>query len=75
MEDSVRASIEAIALCHNVTPSREGGSVQYQASSPDEVALVQFSESIGLTLWERDLQSMTLQARSGALLVPSTHLC
>lgn len=35
--------------------------VNYQAASPDEIALVKWSEHIGLTLVARDLDSMTLQ--------------
>ncbi len=38
--------------------------VTYQASSPDEVALVAWTEQVGLTLVHRDLQSMTLQLNS-----------
>jgi phospholipid-translocating ATPase len=39
--------------------------VVYQASSPDEVALVQWSSNIGLTLVNRDLSSMSLQVPDG----------
>jgi phospholipid-translocating ATPase len=35
--------------------------VTYQASSPDEVALVSWTESVGVTLMKRDLTSMTLR--------------
>nr|KAG5712977.1 hypothetical protein BaRGS_021771 [Batillaria attramentaria] len=35
--------------------------VSYQASSPDEVALVAWTESVGLTLVRRDLSSMQLR--------------
>ncbi|PNI19274.1 ATP9B isoform 13, partial [Pan troglodytes] len=40
----------------------------YQASSPDEVALVQWTESVGLTLVSRDLTSMQLKTPSGQVL-------
>ncbi|XP_032326502.1 probable phospholipid-transporting ATPase IIB isoform X4 [Camelus ferus] len=40
----------------------------YQASSPDEVALVQWTESVGLTLVNRDLTSMQLRTPSGQVL-------
>ncbi|XP_064150444.1 probable phospholipid-transporting ATPase IIB isoform X3 [Loxodonta africana] len=40
----------------------------YQASSPDEVALVQWTESVGLTLVSRDLASMQLKTPSGQIL-------
>lgn len=35
--------------------------VNYQAASPDEIALVKWAEHVGLTLVARDLESMTLQ--------------
>ncbi|GKT37012.1 Probable phospholipid-transporting ATPase IIB [Aduncisulcus paluster] len=44
-------------------------SVTYQASSPDEVALVKFSESVGLTLSERELNWMRITTPSGGSLV------
>nr|XP_035127296.2 probable phospholipid-transporting ATPase IIB isoform X5 [Callithrix jacchus] len=40
----------------------------YQASSPDEVALVQWTESVGLTLVSRDLTSMQLKTPGGQVL-------
>ncbi|XP_076411699.1 putative phospholipid-transporting ATPase IIB isoform X6 [Peromyscus maniculatus bairdii] len=40
----------------------------YQASSPDEVALVRWTESVGLTLVSRDLASMQLKTPSGQVL-------
>ncbi|XP_060556239.1 probable phospholipid-transporting ATPase IIB isoform X2 [Ruditapes philippinarum] len=42
--------------------------VVYQASSPDEVALVTWTESVGLTLVKRDLNSMQLRAPNGTIL-------
>lgn len=60
----VRDVVLALALCHNVTPttSTEEGeeSVSYQASSPDEIAIVRWTEAVGLRLAYRDRQSMTL---------------
>lgn len=41
--------------------SSHGDDVNYQAASPDEIALVKWSEHVGLTLVARDLDSMTLQ--------------
>ncbi|CAD8044260.1 unnamed protein product [Paramecium primaurelia] len=46
----LRDLLLAIELCHNVTPIEENGERQYQASSPDEVALVKIAESLGITL-------------------------
>ena len=61
------ACVRAIALCHNVTPTydAETQTRSYQASSPDEVALVKFTERVGMTLVERDLHSITLHTCAG----------
>uniref|UniRef100_A0AAV2K0H0 P-type ATPase A domain-containing protein n=1 Tax=Knipowitschia caucasica TaxID=637954 RepID=A0AAV2K0H0_KNICA len=40
----------------------------YQASSPDEVALVRWTESVGLTLVNRDLGSLQLKTPSSQIL-------
>lgn len=57
----VRDVILSLALCHNVTPvQNEDGTVTYQASSPDEVAIVQFTASVGLTLTSRTRTHITL---------------
>jgi phospholipid-translocating ATPase len=49
----VRDAITALSLCHNVTPVEENGEKIYQASSPDEVALVKFADSLQMVLTER----------------------
>lgn len=50
--------ILALALCHNVTPSYpdeyDRTKKEYQASSPDEVALVKFADSLGMNLVNRE---------------------
>ncbi len=62
----VRDLVLALALCHNVTPTTEeedGHSyTSYQASSPDEIAIVRWTESVGLRLMHRDRHSITLQS-------------
>ncbi|KAK3297047.1 uncharacterized protein B0H64DRAFT_356846 [Chaetomium fimeti] len=63
----VRDVVLALALCHNVTPTTEededGRLVNsYQASSPDEIAIVRWTESIGLRLASRDRKSMVLES-------------
>ncbi|XP_075225291.1 putative phospholipid-transporting ATPase IIB isoform X2 [Lycorma delicatula] len=42
--------------------SNTGRHVTYQASSPDEVALVKWTEEVGLAVIKRDLISLTLRA-------------
>ena len=39
--------------------------ITYQASSPDEIALVKFSEEIGLTLHDRTFTNIKLKTLSG----------
>ncbi|KAG5980935.1 hypothetical protein E4U55_003469 [Claviceps digitariae] len=62
----VRDVVLALALCHNVTPTidtEDGKEVtSYQASSPDEIAIVKWTESVGLKLSSRDRKSMTLES-------------
>ncbi|KAK2594879.1 putative aminophospholipid-translocase [Conoideocrella luteorostrata] len=62
----VRDVVLALALCHNVTPTvdtEDGKEVtSYQASSPDEIAIVKWTESVGLKLSYRDRKSMTLES-------------
>lgn len=49
-----------LALCHNVTPTEEDGQLTYQAASPDEVAIVKFCELVGLRLYKRDRNNISL---------------
>eukprot|EP00796_Vickermania_ingenoplastis_P007345 gene7345-5179_t len=56
--------MKCIILCHSVSPSTSvedfnaGVKMEYQASSPDEVALVHFCGTVGVHLTERNLTSM-----------------
>ena len=58
----IRDSITAITLCNNVTPiyNNETQLYEYQASSPDEIALVQFAEKINMKLTYRDDEKIIL---------------
>ncbi|MCJ1299722.1 putative aminophospholipid-translocase [Hypocenomyce scalaris] len=62
----VRDIVLALALCHNVTPTTEEVNGQtftaYQASSPDEIAIIKWTESVGLRLLHRDRHTITLQS-------------
>ncbi|KAK4053617.1 putative aminophospholipid-translocase [Microbotryomycetes sp. JL221] len=69
MSSRVKDVVLALGLCHNVTPAvDDDGSITYQASSPDEVAIVKWIESIGLTLTKRDRTSISLTTQSGQIL-------
>ncbi|KAK9466771.1 hypothetical protein V1512DRAFT_165962 [Lipomyces arxii] len=56
----VRDLVFALAVCHNVTPVYEDGESSYQAASPDEIAIVKWTETVGLTLAKRDRNSVVL---------------
>eukprot|EP00835_Amoeboradix_gromovi_P006050 NODE_647_length_5572_cov_0.361593.p1 type:complete len:992 gc:universal NODE_647_length_5572_cov_0.361593:4637-1662(-) len=58
--------ILALCVCHNVTPSiSEFNQVTYQASSPDEIAIVQFTELIGFLLVHRDMSEIHIKTNDG----------
>ncbi|CAG8437521.1 7140_t:CDS:10 [Diversispora eburnea] len=70
MTSRVRDIVLALALCHNVTPViDEGDEPVYQASSPDEVAIVRWTERVGLTLVFRDINEIHLKTSTGNILV------
>ena len=56
----VRDIVTCLAICHSVTPSYDDGEVTYQAASPDEIAIVKWTASAGLSLYRRDRTSLTL---------------
>lgn len=60
MSQRVYDLISTLALCHNVTPTYEDNELTYQAASPDEIAIVKYTESVGLSLVSRDRTSETL---------------
>ena len=52
----IRDTITSMVLCNNVTPiidEQDSSNVTYQASSPDEVALVKFAETLNMRLIHR----------------------
>lgn len=56
----VRDLVITLAICHNVIPNFDNNELTYQASSPDEIAIVKFTESVGLSLFKRDRNFITL---------------
>ncbi|KAI2649470.1 putative phospholipid-transporting ATPase IIA [Labeo rohita] len=70
----VHEAVKAIALVHNVTPVYESNGVTDQAEAEMHyedtcrVSLVQWTESVGLTLVGRDQSSMQLRTPSGQIL-------
>jgi phospholipid-translocating ATPase len=67
--DTYLFEADKFSLYAQVTPvTNDDGSIGYQASSPDEVALVAWTSSLGLRLLERDRTKIVLQAPSGTRL-------
>ncbi|CCE65229.1 hypothetical protein TPHA_0K00950 [Tetrapisispora phaffii CBS 4417] len=60
MASRVGDMVLTLALCHNVTPTLEDNELTYQAASPDEIAIVKYTESVGLSLYKRDRHSISL---------------
>jgi len=56
----IREILLALNVCHNVTPVEEEGLRVLQASSPDEIALVEAAEKFGLILRGRTQSTINL---------------
>ena len=46
----IRDTITSMLLCNTVTPVLDENNITYQASSPDEIALVKFAETLNMKL-------------------------
>jgi len=61
----IRDCVSAMALCNNVTPlTAEDGQITYQASSPDEVSLVELANSLDMRLIKRTDNEIILRNSS-----------
>ncbi|KAI8163634.1 putative phospholipid-transporting ATPase [Colletotrichum sp. SAR 10_70] len=58
--------ILAMALCHTCLPEIRDGEVEYQSSSPDELAIVRAAQELGYTVVSRSSTSVTLRLASQA---------
>lgn len=59
-----REYLMAMALCHTCLPEMRDGQLEFQASSPDELALVKAAKELGYLVVHRNSQSITLQIES-----------
>ena len=52
-----------LAVCHTVVVDKnpDTGEIQYQASSPDELALTQGAKQVGLRLLEKSTDKMVVR--------------
>ena len=65
-EAVLRDLATAVAVCHNVTPIiDENGNEILHASSPDEIALVNFASDIKMKLMKRNNEEMIIQNAAG----------
>ncbi|KAF8850714.1 phospholipid-translocating P-type ATPase [Acephala macrosclerotiorum] len=63
--ESIKMFLLSLALCHTCFPEVQvDGKVTYQATSPDEEALVVAAQELGCNLTARDSQFITLQVPS-----------
>lgn len=61
-DQKLKEVIQCISICHNVTPIDDEYNIRtYQASSPDEIALVKFAEQLGFYILQRDEKAIKLQ--------------
>ncbi|KAJ9082154.1 drs2 neo1 protein [Entomophthora muscae] len=65
LNPSISLAVLGMALCHTVNPdlNPKTGELTFQATSPDELALLQAARDLGLVLIKRDSQSVTLELR------------
>lgn len=58
-----------MAVCHTVVPEREDNQIIYQASSPDEGALVKGAKGLGFVFTARTPDSVIIEAVSLSFLL------
>jgi len=64
LSDKARHFYLCMALCHTCVPEiGQGRIIQYQASSPDELALVEAARELGHTVMERTANSIVVESR------------
>ncbi|XP_026920378.1 phospholipid-transporting ATPase IB-like isoform X3 [Acinonyx jubatus] len=60
--DYIKEFLTLLCVCHTVVPERDGGNTTYQASSPDEAALVKGMKKLGFVFTTRTPSSVTINA-------------
>ncbi|XP_077591837.1 phospholipid-transporting ATPase IB isoform X1 [Stigmatopora nigra] len=59
----IREFLTMMAVCHTVVPERDDNQIIYQASSPDEGALVKGAKGLGFVFTARTPDSVIIEAR------------
>ncbi|KAM0462983.1 hypothetical protein ACHAPV_003108 [Trichoderma viride] len=55
----------AMALCHSCLPENKDGQMDFQASSPDELALVRAAQEMGYSVVQRNSKQITVEVTHG----------
>ncbi|PBP16064.1 aminophospholipid-translocating ATPase [Diplocarpon rosae] len=73
-EQKARFFLLAIALCHTALPeTHDDGEIDYQAMSPDELALVRAAQDLGFIVVDRASLSITILTRDGGREMRETY--
>lgn len=63
---AARQFLLCLAICHTAQPeARDDGELAFQASSPDELALVKAAQELGFLAIERSAQAITIETPEG----------
>ncbi|XP_032170600.1 E3 ubiquitin-protein ligase RNF6 isoform X2 [Mustela erminea] len=60
-KDYIKEFLTLLCVCHTVVPERDGNNIIYQASSPDEAALVKGMKNLGFVFTARTPTSVTIE--------------
>ncbi|XP_042541439.1 phospholipid-transporting ATPase IB-like [Dipodomys spectabilis] len=60
-EGYIKEFFTLLCVCHTVIPEKEGNNIIYQASSPDEAALVKGAKNLGFVFTTRTPYSVTIE--------------
>uniref|UniRef100_A0A8C6CYP8 Phospholipid-transporting ATPase n=1 Tax=Moschus moschiferus TaxID=68415 RepID=A0A8C6CYP8_MOSMO len=66
-KEYIKEFLTLLCVCHTVFPEREGNNISYQASSPDEAALVKGAKKLGFVFTTRMPNSVTIEARMSVI--------
>ncbi|XP_006832100.1 PREDICTED: probable phospholipid-transporting ATPase IB-like [Chrysochloris asiatica] len=61
-EKYIKEFLTLLCVCHTVIPEKHGNEIIYQASSPDEAALVKGAKKLGFVFTARTPYSVTIRA-------------
>ncbi|SJK97928.1 probable P-type ATPase (amino-phospholipid-translocase) [Armillaria ostoyae] len=74
-KEVVREFLTLLAVCHTVIPEIKGGKTIYQASSPDEAALVAGAELLGYQFHTRKPKSVFVNVQGRSLEFEILNVC